>query len=921
MSATRAATTDLMAQAVAHHAHGRLSEAIRVYQAVLAAEPGHLEAYGNLAHAFIQLDRLPEAEPCWRAIVRLAPGLAAGHNNLGATLRSLGRPAEAAQAFSTALKLQPVYAEASNNLGTALCELGRFEDSIPCYIAALRANPNYPKGLCNLGSALRDLRRFDESLQCLSQALRLSPDFAEAHFNAAQLLLLTGRLGDGWPEFEWRAQLPKAVRRNFVAPAWRGGPTGDRVVLIHAEEGLGDTIQFCRFVPELTEAGHRVVLEVQPPLRRLLSALPGIDAIVAAGEALPPHDLQCPLLSLPLILGCTLETIPARPPYLGAADDAAARWGQRLAGLPGRRVGLAWAGNRDYAIDRRRSITLDRLAPLASAPGVAFISLQKGDAAREAAPAGLALHDWTDELTDMAETAALIASLDLVISVDTAVAHLAGALGKPVWLLNRFDSDWRWLLDREDSPWYPAMRIFRQSRPGDWDAPIMAVRDALVGAEAPFRPAPVVRTSVPMPGVADDWQRAATLDRLAAGAMRQGDFEVALAHSREAVRRRPDAPWLHNNLANASRALARLPEALAAYQEAERLAGKTAPTRINIGSVMRDLGRMEAAEAAYREALAIDPELAEAHTALGALLLETGRFEEGWPGYAWRTRNAIFQRRPFECPVWDGTPVPGKTVFLYSDEGLGDAIQFCRYVPRAAAIARVVLESPPPLAPLFAALPGPAHKIVQGDAPGPFDLCCPLLDLPRVFGTTLATIPAGTPYLHADLDKVAAWQGRLSALPGRRVGLVWSGNPANLADRDRSVPPRLLSPLVMGARDCSFISLQKHNNREGMSIPAAEGTLHDWTEELRDMGDTAALIMALDLVIGVDTAVAHLAGALHKPVWLLNRFSTDWRWQRGRADSPWYPSLQIFRQPRLGAWDPVIAETLAALNSLAGPDR
>jgi tetratricopeptide (TPR) repeat protein len=905
-----------MVQAVAHHADGRVHEAIQAYQAVIAAEPGHLEAYSNLAHAFLQLGHLPEAEQCWRAIVRRAPNLAAAHNNLGATLRILKRPAEAVVAFQTALRLQPVYAEASNNLGTALCELARFEEAIPHYMAALQANPNYPKGLCNLGSALRDLRRFDESLQCLQQALRLAPDFAEAHYSAAYLLLLTGRLEAGWPEFEWRAFLPHTVRRNFLAPAWRGGPTGDRVLLIHAEEGLGDTIQFCRFVPKLTAVGHHIVLQVWTPLLRLLSGLPGISAIVPVGDALPPHDLQCPMLSLPLALGSTLETIPADIPYLHAEPGAVARWERRLAGLSARRVGLAWAGNPNYAADLRRSVSLEHLAPLGAVQDMAFVSLQTGDAGRQSVPQGLVLHDWTSELTDMAETAALIASLDLVISVDTAVAHLAGALGKPVWLLNRFDTDWRWLLDREDSPWYPTLRIFRQPRPGDWDTPIAAMCDALSA------PGPVLRSAPGLPASAgrdqqDAWERGATLDRLAAHAMLRGDYEVALVHSQEAVHRNPDVPGLYNNLANAWRAVARLPEALAAYEEAERLAGKSPPTRLNIAHVLRDLGQLDAAEAIYREVVVMAPELAEAHTALGSRLLEAGQFEEGWAEFAWRTRNAGFYRRPFGCPQWDGTPAPGKTVLLHSDEGLGDAIQFCRYVPQAAMAARVVLEAPPALASLFAAIPGPVHKIVRGEPPGAFDLECPLLDLPRLFGATLATIPSEVPYLHAGAVGVAAWRRRLSTLPGRRVGLVWSGNPANPTDRDRSVPPRLLLPLVDGARHCSLISLQKSNDREGMTIPGAGERLHDWTEEFRDMADTAALIMALDLVIGVDTAVVHLAGALGKPVWLLNRFSTDWRWMRGRTDSPWYPTLRMFRQPWLGAWEPVIADVLAALDDAA----
>ena len=267
----------------------------------------------------------------------------------------------------------------------------------------------------------------------------------------------------------------------------------DRTLLLHAEQGLGDTLQFCRYVP-LIAAGAKTVLEVQAPLVRLLSRLPGVASIVAQGACLPPFDAHCPLLSLPGALGTTLDTIPAATAYLAADPALAAEWSERLAGLAGLRVGIVWAGSaRDdpelAAVDARRSISLEALAPLAGAPGVSFISLQKGEPAAQASrpPLGMALADFTADLDDFEDTAALVANLDLVISVDTAVVHLAGALGKPVWLLNRFDTCWRWLLNRDDSPWYPTLRQFRQSSPGDWTSVIAAVRKALETAGSAAR--------------------------------------------------------------------------------------------------------------------------------------------------------------------------------------------------------------------------------------------------------------------------------------------------------------------------------------------------------------------------------------------------------------------------------------------------
>lgn len=340
----------------------------------------------------------------------------------------------------------------------------------------------------NLGGALSDLGRPAEALACYDRALAIRPDDVSAHFGRSRPLLLRGEYAEGWREFEWRRRggTAEAIKlRGFAQPQWQGEDVAGKTLLLHAEQGFGDTLQFCRYA-SLVGATARVILEVQPPLVRLCSSLAGVAQVVARGEPPPAFDLHCPLMSLPLAVGTTLDTIPSEVPYLAADPELVAGWRERLAGLDGLQVGLVWAGSLRpepelSAIDRRRSITLAMMAPLGEASGVSFISLQKREPGAQSANAelGLALHDFTANLQDFADTAALIEALDLVISVDTSVAHLAGALGKPIWLLNRFDTCWRWLLDRDDSPWYPQLRQFRQPRPGDWNSALHAARDAL----------------------------------------------------------------------------------------------------------------------------------------------------------------------------------------------------------------------------------------------------------------------------------------------------------------------------------------------------------------------------------------------------------------------------------------------------------
>ena len=467
---------------------GRPAEAEASYREALRLRPNFPEVHNNLGNVLCALGRLAEAEASYREALRLRPNYPDAHSNLGNALYDLGRPAEAEASFREALRLRPNYPDAHSNLGAALRDLGRPAEAEASFREALRLRPNFPEAHSNLGAALRELGRPAEAEASYREALRLRPNFPEAHNNLGHALLLVGRFEEGWTEYEWRWKTKwlSSSDRDFSAPLWRGEAIGDRAILLHAEQGLGDTLQFCRYAP-LMVCNAGIILEVQAPLVRLLSRLPGVREVVARGDRLPPFDLHCPLMSLPRAFGTTLDTIPAATPYLSADPKLAANWQERLIGLGGLRIGLVWAGRRRLnfpaaaAIDRRRSIALKALAPFGDVSGVSFVSLQKDGPAAQAAdpPNGLRLHDFTTDLHDFEDTAALIVNLDLVISVDTSVAHLVGALGKPVWLLNRFDTDWRWLLNRDDSPWYPTLRQFRQASPGDWDSAVCAARDAL----------------------------------------------------------------------------------------------------------------------------------------------------------------------------------------------------------------------------------------------------------------------------------------------------------------------------------------------------------------------------------------------------------------------------------------------------------
>jgi hypothetical protein len=416
-------------------------------------------------------------------------------NNRGLVLLELGRREAALASFAEALALNPLNVDALVSHGYTLQLLERSAEAIVSCDRALALRPDCADALYNRGNALVNLGRHAEAVECYERALVLKPDDPEVRWNQGTALLALGEYARAWPAFELRWQLG-ARHRGFSQPPWCGEDIAGRTMLLHAEQGLGDTLQFCRYVPLVAARGATVIFEVPAPLERLMARLPGVRSLVVRGETLPAFEWHCPLLSLPGAFGTTVGTIPGRAPYLAAEPRAVAAWRERLKPLAGLHVGLVWSGDprrhdpKAQAVDRRRSITLQHFAGLADVAGVSLVSLQKGEAAAQtrSAPSGLVVHDWTDDLGDFADTAALVAALDLVVSVDTAVVHLAGGLGKPVWVLSRFDACWRWLRNRADSPWYPMARVFGQPAPGDWagvmDAVVRELRQRVAAAPA-----------------------------------------------------------------------------------------------------------------------------------------------------------------------------------------------------------------------------------------------------------------------------------------------------------------------------------------------------------------------------------------------------------------------------------------------------
>jgi Flp pilus assembly protein TadD len=453
---------------------GDLGRTQTLCRQVLASFPNQPDVLHLLGLVHYQSGDAAGAADLIRRAVELVPARIDFQYNLGKALMALGRQGQAIDAYRRAAALPVREAGALTQLALEFSLAGAFSDALACSGRALAVSPNDAAALAVHGQSLFDLGRFPEAMDALSRAIALRPDDAVSHYNRAMIRLSEGDYANGWPEFEWRFKLTTIkLGRDFPRPQWTGEEAADKTLLVHAEGGFGDTIQYIRYAPMLHGRVGRVILECQPALIPLLASMPGIDQIIAGGQALPEFDLHIPLPSLPGAFKTELTNIPNTVPYLTVPADRLAKWSQRVPRDGRLNVGLVWAGN--TAEQDTRSVGLARLGPLAAVGEARFFSLQVGKGAGQVCPAGLELIDHTAELGDFADTGALLSHLDLLISADTSVPHLAGALGRPVWLLTPFVAPYQWLRDRIDSPWYPTMRLFRQKAPGDWSEPVAAV--------------------------------------------------------------------------------------------------------------------------------------------------------------------------------------------------------------------------------------------------------------------------------------------------------------------------------------------------------------------------------------------------------------------------------------------------------------
>lgn len=812
-------------------------------------------------------------------LLGLNPVHASAHNARGNLLLDLGRGDEAIHAYQSAISLRTDYARAHGNLALAYFYSADYEKALVSFGRALELDPDLPGMRNNLANTLQNLHRFDEALRTYDEVLTKDPTDTVAAANKGMLCLLLGRFKEGWPLYEsrWKNAHLSVYPEVFEFPLWDGRDSlQGKSIILHAEQGLGDTFQFCRYARILARQAGKVYLVVNASMDRLMRISVGHwpesrhVEVVSAGATIPAFHYQLPLLSAPRVLGTDLDSIPNDGPYLYADDESLVCWRERLGESRVPRIGIVWSGSGKHTNDHNRSLQLSDVVKAFQSGlhfQVEFHSLQKEVKGIDALGLeSLPVHDHAQHLLSFSDTAALIAHMDLVISVDTSVAHLSAALGKPTWVLLSHVPDFRWMLDRGDSPWYSSVRLFRQPRPRDWQSVLWQVTEA---CNAHFQAQPDPNAFVPM-------SRMNLANRL----IDQGQWQEAEHIIRE--------------------------------ESATR--GRSAKLQNNWGVALQKLRRFDEALEAFDRAMQLDPDYVSPRLNKAYCLLALGSFDEGWPLYEWRWKNpkADLIARCFSQPLWLGEEdIKGKTLLVYAEQGLGDTLQFCRLLDRVQSLgAQILFEVPAALLALLrASLSVPVYA--EGASPQSYDYQCPLMSLPLALKVRFDEIPSRIPYLRVEAPRQARWYNRLGAsfpmgeaTQRLKIGLAWAGSARHANDAQRSLSFSLCGRLLQ--LDADIYILQKgltRSDRVGLEILQRFGRrIFILDSDLEDFSDTAAVINCLDRVVSVDTAVAHLAGALGKPLYLLLPYEADFRWLQTRSDSPWYPSARLFRQQKVGDW-------------------
>lgn len=849
----------------------------------------------------------------------------------------------------------------------------------------LEVSPNNSDACNILGMVKQDQGELDEAKSLFEKSLSIKPGDPRVLYNSSFIYLLEGDFTEGLKRYEHRFDLQDLPDMpDFIQnkPLWSGEDLHGKTILIHAEQGFGDVIQFIRYAKLLKERGAYILAECHAELLELLKQLKEVDEWLENGKPIPHFDFHIPIMSLPHAFGTTKESIPAEIPYLSATPERISRWKEFT--KEGKiKIGFSWAGRKVHIKDKSRSCDLSLFKSLADFPNVTFYSLQKGrdeGLIKELSQRNANFIDLGSKIENFADSTAIVEQMDLIISVDTSLVHLAGAMGKPVWTLLPHVPDWRWMLNRTDSPWYPTMKLFRQGKEGDWHGIFGRVKEELANfynnkneinisidsgikekdkhtlmdamkyfQSGNLAKAEEICNSIIITG----HETAEVYNFLCILKQKQDENDSAIELIKKALELEPDNENFLTNLGALFRKVDRLDDSLYILKKATEINPNNvnnlyycafalfkqeknqealkylervlAIDRTHYNSIVMaaniegKLKHIDEAIEYYTRAIEIKPDEKENiyNRSLARLLL--GNYKDGFADYEQRFGPLKYLDLPNvtkNAPMWDGTVLSEKTLFLHTEQGFGDALQFIRFVPMVKKFGgKVIVGCRRELHELLSQVMPEAKWVPEGDHVPPFDVHLPVMSLPRLFGTTLETIPKNIPYIKASEEKIEKWKPHISK-DSFNIGIVWNGNPKFPENKMRSCPLEYYE-CFMDIPGTKFYSLQKGSQeKEIAELCARKKNIFDMGNKIESFSDTAAILSQLDLLISTDTSVPHLAGAMGVRSWVLLQYVPDWRWLLDREDCPWYPTMRLFRQIRPGEWKPVLTKVKSELEKL-----
>ena len=925
----------------------RPKEAKESYTKAIALKPDYAEAFNNLGIVNQEMEQWEEADRALREAVRLRPTNASAYNNLAIALSEQRKYKESIEYFHRAIALDPDYMVAWNNLANSLRSIGDNQGALDILNRVVQRRPDYAEAYNNLALVQIQMCQITEAMQSFNRALLLRPSYPECRVNRGMKYLLSGDLERGWADYEWRWNTKHLRGRKFKGQKWDGSTLDGKRILLGCEQGLGDTFQFIRYATELKRRGATTIFEGQQELRQILARTRGIDEFVPRGERLPRFDIYAPLLSLPGLMETTLESIPAAVPYIHPDPDIVARWKPRVQSLGGTiRVGIVWQGNPRFGSDGRRSTKLMHFKAISEIPGVKLVALQRGFGSEQVQTVPFEVTTFTgidEQIDGFLRTAAILQNLDLIIAVDTGVAHLAGAMGLPVWVMIAYANDWRWLTERDDTPWYPTMRLFRQRNPDDWEELFerltAALRDRIAEPsytsrsisddakkqyEAKLREASecskrgdltAARVQLEQASAIcpSDWQ---AYHDLAITHAKRREFDIAIGLFRRAIALAPSKPMAYGNLGLALYDNGQTEEAVTQLRAAIRLGGGIANVHNNLGLALFKLGELPAAESSFLSALRLKSDYAAAHYNLAKLLLVEEKFEHGWLEYEWRAIASNEKERHFRAPRWAGESVKGKTVLLYCDNDMDATLAFVRFAGSLKdGGARLLLECPPPLVEILSKYSCFDEVLPFGQPHPKYDVHSSLQSLPGILRVDASSLQRGLPCLAPQVEKVERWRNELSPVVGLKIGLFSHAETTSGRDGFAKWLLRKLSDIG----GVTFVTTRHEAPHNGKRIKQ-----HDRVVEFDIVGsgnerlvELLAVLPHLDLLICPDDIVAHMAGAMKIPATIFVSAANLSPWFSSATRTKWYPTLNVVRQGRGDNWKSAISEISEQLHDLA----